>query len=229
MKDKRFSIRTGGNVVHLFKPSGNAKTGQLDYEVFHLVAGVHPSEARKSGLDAKTVCQGCPLASGQGCYVNPMGLSALWRALQAGKYPEITLGEAVKRIRGKKIRFGAYGNPSTLGRKLQARLFKAASLALSYDHNDVSGLSMISVHSAGEAAEHQAAGRRTYRTLGEGEALLPNEIMCPHTAAGVSCADCGLCDASKRAKSIAAPYHGSGAKKAKAAVASFRGIEIAPA
>lgn len=209
----------GVEYVHIMKPKGNKKTGGLDWEFYHFTAGMHPQECRTSGHDAFTNCQGCPLASNNGCYVMPLALNAIYKSrVLDGKALRITHKRAIELVKGRDIRLGAYGNPSTLGTALQRKLQEASSLCLSYEHHrHKARVSMVSVHSAEEAMQWQAKGYRTYRTLGETEHMLDSEIPCPNVTHGVTCAACGLCDTRKPGKSIVAPYHGSGKRKAEKA------------
>ena len=106
---KVVAIVTGAN-----RPTTNRKTGDM-LQIWFLLEDTNPVEAVKTGLDSNTVCQGCPFASGNGCYVN-IGQAPLkiWQAWKDGKYPLIEVKDYSKVFGGRKVRFGAYGNPTIL-------------------------------------------------------------------------------------------------------------------
>ena len=93
------------------RPSVNIKTGGM-IQIWILLTDQSPIEGVQSGLDADTICKGCPFASGHGCYVNlghsPLGI---WKAYHRGSYPALR-GYSVFQDRA--VRFGAYGNPSLI-------------------------------------------------------------------------------------------------------------------
>jgi hypothetical protein len=69
--------------------TSNRKTGNM-VQIWFLLENVHPVDAVKSGIDAKTICRECPFAAGNGCYVNLGHAPAnIWKAWQRGLYPEI--------------------------------------------------------------------------------------------------------------------------------------------
>ena len=98
--------------------SGNRKTGNM-VQIFILRADQDPVAAIKSGADF-TVCGDCihrKQADGsRSCYVN-VGQSVLsvWRAWKRGVYVENPSTELIARaLKGRRIRWGAYGDPSVI-------------------------------------------------------------------------------------------------------------------
>ena len=98
----------------LASKSVNVKTGDM-VQIWILNKNINPVEAVMSGIDAKTICKGCPFASGNGCYVN-VGQAplAIWKAYHKGNYARLYPKDYAKAFNGRKIRFGAYGNPSMI-------------------------------------------------------------------------------------------------------------------
>jgi hypothetical protein len=94
--------------------SYNSKTGNM-LQIWFLLDRVNPVECVLTGLDAKTICQECPFASGRGCYVNtgqaPLGI---FRAHARNPYPELLPKDYPSVFSGRTVRFGAFGNPTLL-------------------------------------------------------------------------------------------------------------------
>ena len=63
----------------LASKSVNVKTGDM-VQIWILNKNINPVEAVMSGIDAKTICKGCPFASGNGCYVNVQLCAMVGRA-----------------------------------------------------------------------------------------------------------------------------------------------------
>jgi hypothetical protein len=94
--------------------TSNRKTGDM-VQVWFLLRDVNPVQGVKEAIDAATVCEGCPFASGNGCYVN-VGQAPLsiWKAYKRGAYGYLAPKDYAEVFGGRKVRFGAYGNPSLL-------------------------------------------------------------------------------------------------------------------
>ena len=100
-------------VIATFR-SGNVKTGNM-VQVWILLEDHHPVQGVASGLDASTICRGCPFASGNGCYVNVgQAPRSIWSAYHRGNYPVLERADYGKVFQGRKVRFGAYGNPTLI-------------------------------------------------------------------------------------------------------------------
>ncbi len=218
----------------LIRPSQNAKTGAM-IQTWILRADVHPVAAVKSGADSG-ICGECPLRplraretpGAPQCYVNKgFGPAAVFRALQAGSYPDAT-PEQVRDLaaaRGIPIRFGAYGDPGAVPVSVWRGL--DSKRHTSYTHQwhrrpSLRGLSMASADSLDGAREAWRRGWRTFRVIRDTAELQANEILCPASAeAGkrTTCAQCGLCDGARagdRRKSIAIVDHGPTAPRGTA-------------
>ena len=75
-------------------------------------------------------------------------------------------------------------------------------------------VSMASVDNLAEQVEAVKKGWRTFRVATADSDIADNEIVCPNITKGISCLDCGLCSgASKQAKNIVVPVHGTFKKR----------------
>ena len=201
------------------RASNNDKTGDM-VQVGFMRTDMTPASAVRQGKD-ESICGSCPLrkavrdATGSGeppCYVNTMWKTGTWRA--ASKLLE-DLPAAVKAMAKKPVRFGEYGNMSSIPRAIAEKLLKAAKKWTLYEHEWRKGsnqwlkeYAMASVHSVEEAREAQAMGWRTFRTKGPDDPAMGNEVQCPHRTHGVQCRDCMLCmGQSLKAKSVCEHIH----------------------
>jgi hypothetical protein len=92
----------------LASPSTNRKTGPM-IQTWILVQDEAPHLAVKSGNDS-AVCGDCP-ARGKWCYVTTFqGPRSIWETWKRGGYPPSDLDE----LKGKAVRFGAYGDPAAV-------------------------------------------------------------------------------------------------------------------
>jgi len=184
--------------------SDNEKTGDM-VQVSATRSDVTPAQAVREGLD-QSVCGNCPLrpkAAGREkgdtvCYVNTMWKTGSWKAARA-RAPD--MAAAIKAMSKKPVRFGDYGNMSSVPREVIEKLLQAADEWTLYEHEWrkdsnqwLREYAMASVHSEAEALEAQAMGWRTFRERGPDDPLMDNEIQCPHRTHGVQCVDCLLCD-----------------------------------
>ena len=215
--------------------SKNSKTGDM-VQTWILRADVAPIEANRTGLDI-AICGNCPhrglvtegakMAQNRTCYVNiGQAPTAVYKAFKRGSYRYATTPAARAAIgRGRMVRVGAYGDGAAAPVEVWNELKAEAEGHTAYSHQvAVEGAAfdpsiyMQSVESVAEASTAWAAGRRTFRIVADvAEIVKGAEVECP-SERGVKCADCGLCDGSKRAKSVAIVVHGTGAKHFAAAV-----------
>lgn len=182
--------------------SANVKTGNM-IQVWILARNLHPVVAQQTGKD-KVICGDCPArpALGGDCYVETgKAPAAVWRAYQAGKYPELPSFEL---FNGRRVRFGAYGDPSKLPLSLLRDIAQASDGWTGYTHQwrnplakGYAGLLMASVDSIEEQLQAARAGWRTFRVADKGNNWrLRDEISCPaskEAGAKVTCAQCRLC------------------------------------
>lgn len=198
----------------------NRKTGNM-VQVWFLLEDVDPVAGVLSGIDALTICQGCPFASGQGCYVN-VGQAplAIYRAYKRGSYPELVPAEYDEVFTGRKVRFGAYGNPSLLPLAKVKLIAKISSGWTGYMHDwRKNPLASQYAHYFMASTETEDSRRMAidagFRYFHVSPSKPDSAIECLSDSKGISCAECRLCAGlSKPAKSIWINPHGSGVKKA---------------
>tara|TARA_R110000751_G_scaffold22666_2_gene63654 strand:- start:321 stop:1007 length:687 start_codon:yes stop_codon:yes gene_type:complete len=198
------------------RPSVNIKTGGM-IQIWILLTDQSPIEGVQSGLDADTICKGCPFASGHGCYVNlghsPLGI---WKAYHRGSYPALR-GYSVFQDRA--VRFGAYGNPSLIPLRIVKAIRRRAGKTTGYFHDwkanrkarKYNRYFMASTDTLESLEEAKAEGLRVFHA--SKEKPTGRFKTCLNVTHGIQCADCGLCNGGD-GPDVWVPLHGSGAKKA---------------
>ena len=199
------------------KASDNRKTGDM-VQVWILVKAVDPVEAIKQGLD-RLICGSCVhRGDGHGadrsCYVNvgqaPLGI---WRAWKAGRYPVLQYMDG---FAGRKVRFGAYGDPVHIPLPLALAIAGVASGHTGYTHQwrkpSLQGwksLLMASVDSIAELVIARSMGWSTFRV---GSEASTGESLCASEAIGTPCSVCLLCAGARGGlENVWIPPHGKGA------------------
>ena len=115
--------------------SDNPKTGNM-VQIWFLLENYAPHLAVKSGLDAKTVCIDCVFASGNGCYVRTYQAPlSVWNAWKRGNYSTLFPHQYADVFTGRKIRFGAYGNPSIMPVSMVKAIASVSSGYTGYFHD----------------------------------------------------------------------------------------------
>jgi hypothetical protein len=188
-------------------------------QVWILVRSVSPTEAIKEGLD-RLICGSCVhRGDGHGkersCYVNvgqaPLGI---WRAWRAGKYPTLQFMDC---FAGRRVRFGAYGDPTHIPIGLALAIAGVSSGWTGYTHQwrkpSLQGwrqLLMASVDTTAELLIARSMGWSTFRVTPDTDHH-SMETLCASERNGTSCADCLFCDGSRSGiLSIHIPAHGTG-------------------
>ena len=199
-------------------PSDNRKTGDM-IQIWILVRSVSPTEAIKSGLD-RLICGNCVHrgdghGGGRSCYVNvgqaPQGI---WRAWKAGNYP---LLRSLECFVGRKVRFGAYGDPVHIPLSLALAIAGVASHT-GYTHqwrkpalHEWQTLLMASVDSIAELVIARSMGWSTFRVTPDLDHH-SIETLCASDRDGTPCADCLACAGARGGiQAIHIPVHGKGA------------------
>lgn len=204
--------------------TSNRKTGPMA-QVWFLLEDVSPVEGVSSGLDARTVCHGCPFASGGGCYVN-VGQAPLsvWRAFHRGAYPVLEPRDYATTFAGRKVRFGAYGNPSLLPLSIVRAVAEASAGWTGYFHDWKTN--PLAAHYARyfmASTETQDSFRLAaslgFRSFHVSPVQPEGTLECLSDAKGITCDKCRLCAGltKSRLPSVWINPHGSGARKASAA------------
>lgn len=210
-------------VVIATMKTSNRKTGNM-VQVWILDANVNPVESYKLGLD-RSICGDCihrgTNGKGRSCYVN-LGQAplAIYRAYKKGVYKKLPSGMISIIFSGKKVRFGAYGDPVLIPLNLVELIAKVASSHTGYTHQwkktkyqAYKLFFMASCDSIGDEVIARANGWRRFRVLSKESEKMSDAIECPSDSKGIQCSACTLCKgASIAAKSIWINAHGSGAK-----------------
>ena len=208
--------------------SGNRKIGNM-IQLWVVPKNQTVTESRRTGNDAKLQCQGCPLASNKGCYVASYYVDAIQRSAWAGKKPRAkSKSDIASLVRGRFVRFGAYGNPSKIPLSLVKLIAKESKGWTGYFHDwhkmsqsraKAYGEFFMASCEPGNQSQAQALGLRTFTTRSPQEAPHEGSIDCP-SSRGVKCQDCRLCSGTTtRAKNVSIPVHGYQAKSAGKAIA----------
>lgn len=204
--------------------SSNAKTGDA-IQVFILRSDVSPLEAKRQGLDV-AICGVCPHKSkaaggSNACYVNVgQGPERTWQSHRAhGSTPF-----DIERLRGRKVRFGAYGDPAAVPFHVWSDIAAVTDhMVLGYTHQwrsapvEFATLCMASADSVEDRRDARALGYRTFRVRTRDQARLPGETVCPASAeAGkrTVCATCMSCGGTGngRRNDVVIIAHGSTAR-----------------
>ena len=198
--------------------SDNRKTGDM-IQIWILVKACDPVTAIKLGLD-RLICGSCVhrgdgTGGGRSCYVNvwqaPLGI---WRAWKSGNYPLLRSLEA---FTGRRVRFGAYGDPTHIPLSLALAIAGVSSGWTGYTHQwrkpslqPWRSLLMASVDSIGELVIARSMGWSTFRVGSEASV---GESLCASERVGTPCADCLLCAGARGGlESVHIPPHGTGAR-----------------
>lgn len=204
--------------------SRNAKTGDMA-QVFIIRPDLHPSEALATGAD-RTICGDCPHRPRwspeldrivRSCYVEVgKSVGAVWHAFTRGSYPDWS-PEHAHYLRGRRIRWGSYGDPAILHEAVVRNLTAIADGHTGYTHQWrapwaqwARGLFQASCDSFADYLAASGAGWRTFAVVPQGDAPYSGKL-CPATAdnSQAQCLTCSLCDGAKR--DIFVEAHGSGA------------------
>jgi len=187
------------------------------------------TESRRNGNDAKNQCKGCPLASNHGCYVGSYYVDAIQRSAWAGKKPYAkNKADIVRLVKGKFVRFGAYGNPSMIPLSLVKLIADNASGWTGYFHDwhlmpfkraqAYARYFMVSCE-PDNYAQAKSLGFRAFVTRDPSRPAPAGLVDCP-SSRGITCSDCQLCcGTSKPARSVSIPVHGYQLKSATKAIA----------
>lgn len=198
----------------LIRASENKKTGPM-VQIFIIRSDVNPLEAVRTGKDA-TVCFNCK-HRGVSCYVDlSKSVSSVYECFVNGNYPYILKNpEALKNqddidyylqnglwniFKGKKVRFGAYGDPVRIPFPIVEKIASLASKHTGYTHQWANGAFdaykkyfMASVDTPVEYLKAKSAGWRTFRVTPDWYAKYANEKACLAAKSGKTCYECLLC------------------------------------
>lgn len=185
------------------KASANAKTGDM-IQVAIMRADVNPTEALEQGLDV-SVCGDCihrSKASGglSDCYTHKnlrrgFAQTGTWKAHQEhGSLPF-----DLERFRGRKVRFGAYGDPAAVPFEVWDQIHKVSAGFTGYTHQwriadpRFADMFMASADSVEDRREARMKGYRTFRVRLATEVRERGEIVCPSSEEAGDKTDCATC------------------------------------
>lgn len=229
MKNERGYILHQGSkgghdyVVIATLKTNNRKTGDM-IQVWILLVDVSPVEGVKTGIDALSVCIGCIFATGEGCYVN-VGQAplAIWKAFHRGLYETLPLAGYPLIFTGRKVRFGAYGNPSLIP-LAKVKLIAGLSdgwTGYFHDWKDMHSLTaqaygkffMASTETEDSRCKANEKGLRYFHVSPEQP---EGTLECLADSHGIACIDCNLCNGNRlrNAKPIWINPHGSQRQRA---------------
>ena len=189
----------------LLHRSRNEKTGKLIQLYILPDNGESPLQNALEGAD-KAVCGNCKHMGTDGklgsCYVNlGQGPNAVYDAYQRGSYTDFA-EEHLELFRGRKIRFGTYGDPAAIPLGIIRKLAGVLDSWTGYTHQWKRGprglrkFCMASCDTLAEKEEAQALGWRTFRVRQEHDPIQRDEFVCPASnEAGkrLQCATCMAC------------------------------------
>jgi hypothetical protein len=205
--------------------SKNVKTGDMA-QVFIIRPDIAPLAAILSG-DDYTICGDCPHRRKwdselekfvRSCYVDVgKSVGSVYRAFMRGSYPDYDPSLHARYIRGRRIRWGSYGDPAILTENVVRDLTSLADGHTGYSHqwrHDwaqwARGLFQASCDGVTDYFDASAAGWKTFAVIPKSSVPYSGKL-CPATAEGSSaqCVTCRLCDGAKT--DIFVEAHGIGA------------------
>ena len=199
----------------------NRKTGDMA-QVWILREDINPVEAVQTGEDI-TICGNCPhrkQSNGKrSCYVNVgQAPNAVWKSYHRGIYGELNYLTMSQVLKGKRIRWGAYGDPSIIDSGIVLTLNKYATGHTGYTHqwredfaSPFKGILQASCDGFNDYLDASANGWKTFTVIRK-DANINYAKQCPATVQNsvAQCATCKLCDGARTDVFVHA--HGSGGK-----------------
>jgi len=200
--------------------SSNPKTGKM-VQVFILLQDMAPHYATQTGQDI-SVCGNCPHRhfNNGACYVDPSKAAfSVWKKYKNGGYADIDLDA----FQGRAIRWGAYGDPAAIPFNALLPVLDVSDLdgSTGYTHQlnhinfdyRIGMFCQVSADTPKQAIKAQSMGYKTFRVVGDINALLPEETVCLNTTIELTCAECKLCNGVS--ENIVIAMHGARASKSK--------------
>lgn len=198
--------------------SDNRKTGDM-IQIWILVKACDPVQAIKEGLD-RLICGNCRHrgngdGSGRSCYVNPgQAPLGIWRAWKAGNYSPL---RSLEGFTGRKVRFGAYGDPTWIPLSLALAIAGVSSGHTGYTHQwrkpslqAWRQILMASVDTTAELLIARSMGWSTFRVSPDLDHHA-FETLCASERNGTPCSICLGCPGARGGqRAIFIPAHGTG-------------------
>ena len=203
------------------KASDNRKTGDM-IQIWILCKAEDPVTAIRTGLD-RLICGNCRHRGHEEngkhgvertCYVN-QGQAPLqiWNSWKAGNYAPL---RSLELFTGRKVRFGAYGDPTHMPLSLALAIAGVSSGWTGYSHQwrkpSLQGWRQILMASVDTTAELVIARSMGWATFRVGSEATAGEQLCASDREGTPCADCLACAGARGGiQAIHIPVHGKGA------------------
>jgi hypothetical protein len=204
------------------KASDNRKTGDM-VQVWILVKAEDPVTAIRTGLD-RIICGNCRhrghevdgVASawkGHVTSTKDKRRLGIWKAWKAGRYPTLQFMDI---FAGRKVRFGAYGDPTHIPLSLALAIAGVASGHTGYTHQwrkpSLQGwkILMASVDTIAELVIARSLGWSTFRVTPDTDHHA-FETLCASERNGTPCSVCLGCPGARNGiQSVWIPAHGKG-------------------
>ena len=205
------------------KSTANPKTGNM-IQTWIIVENTYPTEAINNGSDS-AICGNCPHRKNtetgkRTCYVNMMGVASVYRAYHKGNYPEYSPQEHAKYFEGKKIRWGAYGDPVNIPTRILHHIGNLVVGHTGYTHqwrnprfSRYAEYFMASVDSLTDFLDADSAGWSTFRVLPVDS---PSTGIACQGGVKTNCFMCSLCDGNEtKQRHVSIHAHGGNANLVK--------------
>lgn len=215
-------------VVIMTMKTTNRKTGDM-IQVWIMREDISPVEAVREGDDF-SICGQCGHRGrydeeldkhvDRSCYVN-VGQAplAIWNAYKRGIYGKLSDLNA-EDLHGRKIRWGAYGDPALISPSLFATINEHADAHTGYTHQWrepwaqwCKGIFQASCDGLQDYLNASAHGWKTYAVIPKENAIAYSGKLCPTEVPNsqATCETCRLCDGAKsdiyiRAHGVGASY-----------------------
>lgn len=196
--------------------SRNDKTGRTVEQVWIIRSDMNPVRAKECGKDI-AICGYCPTKDA--CYVQ-VGKAPLsvYKKYKRGRYQRIDASA----LAGRKVRWGAYGDPAMLPIELVLAVNAVAASYVGYTHQfktphgkRFKGVFMASVETQRQEDTMRLLGWSTFRAGRRDGSDRGTAELCDNSARGTKCEDCMRCDG-KGAIALFIESHGALAKYAVA-------------
>jgi len=209
--------------------TSNKKTGNM-IQIWFLLENINPVEAVKLKLDVNSICFGCIFAGGNGCYVN-VGQAPLsiWKCFKRGSYASIDPVHYQSIFSGRKVRFGAYGNPTLLPLSIVKAIATVSNGWTGYFHDwktnplakEYARYFMASTETESSYALARSLNYRVFHV----SPIQPADTMeCLAETKQMQCADCKLCSGLSKSRLPSVWINPHGSKKSKASNAALSSV-----
>lgn len=197
--------------------SSNDKTGDM-IQVWILLENEYPTDGINTGSDY-AICGNCPHRKYDGvrtCYVTPMALGSVYRSYHKMNYPTFNYAKHKHLFVGRKVRFGAYGDPVNIPYIIVQTIAKLADGHTGYTHqwrnnkfNAYKNFFQASCDNLFDFLDAKDAGWSTFRVAPQDTEQYDDEVGC-QGGVKTNCQQCTLCDgSSKKQRHIMIHAHGS--------------------